>query len=317
MQIAAASILVAVILIYDFLMDLRKLRHFVAVAEAGSMSGAAVRLRMAQPALTQSISRLEKEMRIRLFVRSKRGVELTEVGNFLLEEARDLLSRADAIARSAERHEEGSTGSITVGFVSTALYQILPSALAQLKRAAPEVRVRLREMRTNDQIEALRVGEIDIGLCQSPVRPETWLRHLTVAEYELLAVIPGGRSKACRDTITMKELAGNGLVLFPEGEGPPSRVEILDAFRKAGCEARIVQEASPTLAVLACISAGIGASLLPECVGFIGVEGVRMCNIQKPHALPSIGLALIRRIHPRRKIVDRLWQACIEQAAGK
>jgi DNA-binding transcriptional LysR family regulator len=310
MQIAAASILVV-------LMDLRKLRHFVAVAEAGSMSGAAVRLRMAQPALTQSISRLEKEMRIRLFVRSKRGVELTEVGNFLLEEARDLLSRADAIARSAERHEEGSTGSITVGFVSAALYQILPGALARLKRAAPEVRVRLREMRTNDQIEALRVGEIDIGLCQSPVRPESWLRHLTVAEYELLAVIPGRRSKACRDTITMKQLAGNGLVLFPEGEGPPSRVEILDAFRKAGCEARIVQEASPTLAVLACVSAGIGASLLPECVGFIGVEGVRMCNIQKPHALPSIGLALIRRIDPRRKIVDRLWQACIEQAAGK
>jgi DNA-binding transcriptional LysR family regulator len=317
MQIAAASILVAVILIYDIVMDLHKLRHFVAVAEAGSMSGAAVRLGMAQPAVTQSISRLEKEMRIRLFVRSKRGVELTEVGNFLLEEARDLLSRADAIARSAERHEEGSKGSITVGFVSTALYQILPGALARLKRAAPEVRVRLREMRTNDQIEALRVGEIDIGLCQSPVRPQSWLRHLTVAEYELLAVIPGSRAKAYRDTITMKELAGNGLVLFPDGEGPPSRVEILDAFRKAGCEARVVQEASPTLAMLACISAGIGASLLPECVGFIGVEGVRMCNIQKPHALPNIGLALIRRIHPRRKIVDRLWQACIEQAAGK
>jgi len=77
-------------------------------------------------------------MRIRLFVRSKRGVELTEVGNFLLEKRAICLSRADAIARSAERHEEGSTEAFTVGFVSTALYQYCQTPLARLKRAAPE-----------------------------------------------------------------------------------------------------------------------------------------------------------------------------------
>jgi len=135
-------------------MDLRKLRHFVAVAESGSMSGAAVGCGMAPTCSTQSISRLEKEMRIRLFVRSKRGVELTEVGISSWRK-RAICSRAPTPSReSAERHEEGSTGSITVGFVSTALYQVLPNALARLRARCPEVRVRLREMRTNDQIEA-------------------------------------------------------------------------------------------------------------------------------------------------------------------
>jgi DNA-binding transcriptional LysR family regulator len=92
-------------------------------------------------------------------------------------------------------------------------------------------------------------------------------------------------------------LAARGLVLFPEGEGPPDRTQIVEAFRQAGCEPRIVQEASPTLAVLACVAAGLGASLLPDCVGFTGMKGVR-----------------IRRIHPRRKLVDRFWKACLDQA---
>lgn len=286
------------------------------VAEAGSITGAAVRIGMAQPALTQSISRLEKELKIRLFVRSRRGVELTEAGSFLLGEARDLLARADAVQRSTERHADGSTGALTVGFVSTALYRILPRAIAELKRAAPEARIRLRELRTNDQIEALRIGEIDIGICHAPVRPETWLRQRTVAEYELRAVLPDSDRATSRGDIALKDLAARGLVLFPESEGLPRRDQLIEAFRQAGCEPRIVQEASPTLAVLACVAAGLGASVLPACVGFIGMSGVRMCRIQKPNLLPDIGLALIRRSTPRRKLVDRFWQACLDQAAA-
>jgi DNA-binding transcriptional LysR family regulator len=64
----------------------------------------------------------------------------------------------------------------------------------------------------------------------------------------------------------------------------------------------------------ATVAAGLGASLLPDCVGFIGMTGVRMCDIERPNGLPKVGLALIRRIHPRRKLVDRFWQGCIEQA---
>jgi DNA-binding transcriptional LysR family regulator len=298
-------------------MDLRKLRYFVAVAEAGSISRAAIRLGIAQPALTQSISRFEKEVRLRLFLRSQRGVELSEAGSFLLEEARELLARADAIARSAERHAEGSIGLVTVGFVSTALYQILPNAIAQLRRAAPQARIRIREMRTNEQNEALRTGEIDMGICHSPVSPASWMQHLILTEYQLRAVLPAAEQDADPDGISMVELAAKGLVLFPENEGLPMRTQILEAFRLAGCEPRIVQEASPSLAVLACVSAGIGASLLPECVSFIGVNGIRLRDVHSPHALPSVGLALIRRIHPRRQLVDRLWQACLDQPVGR
>jgi DNA-binding transcriptional LysR family regulator len=295
-------------------MDLRKLGHFLAVAEAGSMTGGAFRLRMAQPALTQSIARLEKELKIRLFLRSRRGVELTEAGSFLFGEARDLLARADAVARAAERHADGTTGAITVGFVSTALYRILPHAIADLKRFSPEARIRIREMRTNDQIEALRIGEIDVGICHAAVRGESWLRQRTIAEYGLCAALPEADPPTARGAITLAALAARGLVLFPEGEGPPDRTQIVEAFRQAGCEPRIVQEASPTLAVLACVAAGLGASLLPDCVGFIGMTGVRMCDIERPNGLPKVGLALIRRIHPRRKLVDRFWQACLDQA---
>lgn len=297
-------------------MDLRKLRHFQAVAEAGSISGAAVRLRMAQPALTQSIARLEKELGLRLFARSRRGVELTEAGGFLFGEARELLARADAVQRSAERHADGTTGAMTVGFVSTALYRILPQAIAGLKRLSPEARIRLREMRTNDQIEALHVGEIDIGVCHAPVPPRSWMRQCTIAEYELQAVLPDSSDRPSDDAITLHELGARGLVLFPEDEGLPRRSQLVEAFRQAGCEPRVVQEASPTLAVLACVASGLGASLLPACVGFIGMSGVRLCEVRKPNDLPTVGLALIRRRHPRRKLVDDFWQACLDQASA-
>lgn len=292
-------------------MDLRKLRYFVAVAKAGSISAAAHRLHMAQPALTQSISRLEKEMRLRLFLRSKRGVELTEAGSFLLDEARDLLARAEAIERSAERHAEGSIGSITVGFVSTALYRALPSAIARLKRAQPQARIVVREMRTNEQIEALRVGEIDMGICHTPIRPASWLQHLVFAEYHLHAALPDAEAGRAPHPVSMAQVAERGLILFPENEGPPDRTDILKAFAMAGCQPRIVQEASPALAVLACVSAGLGAALLPECASFIGVGGTNLHEIEQPHSLPTIGLALIRRTQPRRRLVDQFWGACV------
>jgi DNA-binding transcriptional LysR family regulator len=297
-------------------MDLRKLRYFVAVAEAGSISSAAVQLRIAQPALTQSISRFEKEMRLRLFLRSKRGVQLTEAGRFLFDEARDLLARAGAIERSAERHAEGSVGSVTVGFVSTALYHALPAGIARLKRRVPRARIRIREMRTNDQIEALRLGEIDMGICHAPVPAASWLQHVTLAEYRLQAVLPSGDPGLADRDIALTDLAARGLVLFPENEGLPARAQILEAFRQAACEPEVVQEASPSLAVLACVAAGLGAALLPECVSFVGFNGVALRPVRPPHSLPDVGLALVRRIHPRRKLVDHLWDACLEKEAA-
>jgi DNA-binding transcriptional LysR family regulator len=132
-----------------------------------------------------------------------------------------------------------------------------------------------------------------------------------VAQYVLVAAVPAKSSLGRRNEVAVKDLAREGLILFPEGQGLPDRASILDAFRSHGVEPRIVQEASPALAVLSCVSAGVGVALLPECIGFIGFKGVRLCSIQRPNPFPTLALSVIRRSHPRRKIVDRFWQHCL------
>lgn len=296
-------------------MDLRKLRYFIAVAEAGSISGAAAILGIAQPALTQSLSRFENELGLRVLIRTRTGVRLTEGGQLLFDEGKELLARADMLSRTAVRHAKGEAGLVRVGYVSTALH-VLPRAIVAFQNASPQSRVKMEEIATLAQIDAVKTGEIDMGICYLPPTPPTWLECSVLSEHPLRAVLPAAAPAARAASIGMAELAAMGLVLFPPNKGFPSQAEIVDAFRRVGTEPRVVHEANPSVAVMACVAAGLGAGVLPDCVSFIGIEGIALREIRPPHALPMIRLALIRRKHPRRKLVERLWHALKAQRAA-
>lgn len=293
-------------------MDLRKLRYFVAVAETGSISKAAAVLGLAQPALTQSLSRFEKEIGLRVLIRSRTGVQLTEGGQLLLDEGKELLARADMLSRTAARHANGEAGLVRVGYVSTALH-VLPRGIVGFQRAFPQSRVKMQELATLEQIQALKTGDIDMGICYLPPTPPSWLQCSVLSEHPLRAVLPAASPAARAASIGLSDLAEMGLVLFPPNKGVPSQAEIVDAFRRSGAEPRVVHEANPSVAVMACVAAGLGVGVLPDCVSFIGIQGIVLREIRKPHELPLIRLALIRRKHPRRKLVERLWHALKEQ----
>lgn len=289
-------------------MDLRKLRYFITVAETGSISGAATVLGLAQPALTQSLSRFENEIGLRVLIRTRTGVRLTEGGQLLYDEGKELLARADILSRTAARHANGEAGLVRVGYVSTALH-VLPRAIVAFQQAFPQSRVKMQEVATLAQIEAVKTGEIDMGICYLPPAPPTWLHCSVLSEHPLRAVLPAASPAARAKSIGMADLAALGLVLFPPNKGVPSQAEIVDAFRRAGTDPRVVHEANPSVAVMACVAAGLGAGVLPDCVRFIGIEGIALREIRQPHGLPMIRLALIRRKHPRRKLVEGLWHA--------
>src|SRR5215472_959311 len=135
-------------------MELRHLRHFLAVADELHMGRAAQRLGMAQPPLSQSIARLEAELGVRLFDRANRRLTLTQAGAVFIDEARASVLHADAARAAARAAGHGAAGVVRIGFDSAALYGLLPDRLARLRRQLPGAQVKLTELSTNDQLNA-------------------------------------------------------------------------------------------------------------------------------------------------------------------
>ncbi|ANN73649.1 LysR family transcriptional regulator [Bordetella bronchialis] len=274
-------------------METRHLRYFLAVVDHGSVSRAADWLGLAQPALSQALARMEKELGVRLFDRSRRGAEPTAAARAILEDVRASVARIDAAAARARDIGRGSAGQLTVGLVSSALFDTLPRALRQMRERAPGVRVILREMSNAEQAQALQNGEIDIGLMHTPVAVGGRMRERQLLRDRLVAAVPDEFPVAADGTVRLAQIAAAGLVLFPRTQLPVLYESILDAMRKAGYEPWVAQEANRTLTVLACVAGGCGVGLLPSWIRSLDFRGVRFCEVADGQELPSFDLSAI------------------------
>jgi DNA-binding transcriptional LysR family regulator len=173
------------------------------------------------------------------------------------------------------------------------LFETLPKTIAALKARVPNVSLVLKELSNAEQAAALEEGSIDLGLLHTPVVVGGKMREKLISREPLLAVLPASYPVAEDGKVSLAELAELGLVWFPHDQLPVVRAGILSAFRKAGCEANVVQDANRSLTVLACVAAGCGASLLPQSVQTIQFSGVRLCEVRDGRALPSFDLSAI------------------------
>jgi len=274
-------------------METRHLRHFLAVVDHGSVSRAAAWLGMAQPALSQSLSRMEQELGVRLFERSRRGAQPTPAAQAILEDVRISVARIDAAAQRAREIARGSAGRLTIGLVSSALFEMLPRALRALRAQAPGVRVVLREMSNAEQAEALASGEIDIGLMHTPVAVAGRMRERQLLRDRLMAAVPDEFEVGPDGRVSLAQIAQAGLVLYPQSQLPVLYAGILDALRKAGLEPYVAQEANRTLTVLACVAGGCGVALLPSWIRALDFRGVRFCEVSDGQDLPGFDLSAI------------------------
>ncbi|MEU4654755.1 LysR substrate-binding domain-containing protein [Streptomyces sp. NPDC023723] len=195
-------------------MELRTLRYFVAVAEELHFGRAAARLHMSQPPLSRAVKRLENDIGAALFDRSPAGVTLTPVGTVLLDEARDLLDRADRagvrVAVAAGR------AVLTVGILGDSG----DPAAARLARAYrerhPHVEVRIRDTDLTDPTCALHAGTVDVALTRGPF-DATGLTTRQLRADPVGALLRADDPLAGQDRLTLAELAGRPWFRFPEG----------------------------------------------------------------------------------------------------
>ncbi|WP_239154131.1 LysR family transcriptional regulator [Amycolatopsis sp. FDAARGOS 1241] len=165
-------------------MEIREMRAFVAVVEEGGLSAAARRLHVSQPAVSQTVQALERQLGVQLLVRSNAGVQPTDAGRTLLTEARAVLARHDQAVAAVARHVTGST-LLRIGIPLELPPNLLSRALADLAGAFPDTRVQVVHAATTGQLDLLRDGELDLGLLRErPVGPE--LDAMPVLEEKLV-----------------------------------------------------------------------------------------------------------------------------------
>jgi len=284
------------------------MRCVVAIAETGSLTRAAERLGLAQPALTQTLNRLERELGVPLFARSRRGAALTEAGFAVLDDLRASLAHGDAADERARAMGAGLAGRVTVGFVTHAIYDVLPRALRRLRSEHPRVDVVLREMSNAEQVIALEDGGIDIALMHPPASIDAHVHELKLDQQPMIAAVPKATVLAPDGCVSLAEIAQHGLIWFPEPQMPVLRAQLLNAIRRAGHDVKVVQEANRTLTVLACVAAGLGWSLLPGSVRALGHEGVRYAEVRDGEGLPPFELAAMWLARSRPTFADTFAQ---------
>lgn len=278
-------------------MDIRQVRHFAAVAETLHFGRAAERLGMTQPPLSQSIMALERELGAPLFVRTKRSVRLTPLGEQWLPHVVEALALVDALPTTARRLRDGQTGYLALSFVSTADYSVLPDLVRRYAEAYPDVDIRLVEATSDVQIPALVAGERHAGIILPPhdgTLPAVLAYRRLVFE-PLVAAAPTawieeGRLPVTAGLLTPAALLDAPLILFPRPVAPAFHDLVTGYFSARGRPARIVQEAIQMQTIISLVSAGLGVALVPASLRNLARAGVSYVEIEDPPMLET-GLA--------------------------
>jgi DNA-binding transcriptional LysR family regulator len=242
--------------------EYRHLKFFVAVAEELHFTRASVRLRIAQPHLSQEIRRLEREIGVELFVRTKRSVALTSAGHAFLARVRIVLDNTADAMHAARRASRGETGRIRVGFVTVAAIGVIPSASARFRSAYPDVEVLLKDVQSDEGLEAVRTRQLDLCLLHPPRTVDPALNIETIWLETLVAVLPPKHPLADKQRISLQHLKSEPWILVHRENGSRLHDETIAACAAAGFEPRVAQRTTRLASTISMVASGIGVALL-------------------------------------------------------
>jgi DNA-binding transcriptional LysR family regulator len=275
-------------------MELRHLRYFVAVAELGSFSRAAEKLFIAQPPLSTQIKQLEEQVGVPLLVRYPRGVRTTSAGKVFLDEAKEVLARAENAKQRARQHERG--GFLRVAYVPSAGHTVLPRLLPRLKEAHPYAELEVVEMITAGQLAALQTDRIDVGYARLPAGAPENIALIELNDPFCLA-IPEGHPLRGRGSINLRAAASASFVSYTRYSGPAYYDQVIGLCMEAGFSPDIRYEASTLFGVLDLVSAGLGVALVPASSVLLVPKPVMLRALTRPSRTGTLA-CLSRRQDP-------------------
>lgn len=273
-------------------MNLRRLEYFVAVAEELHFGKAAQRLHMAQPPLSQQIRQLEAELGITLFERSTRRVALTEAGRLLYTEAIRLLGQVGTVERRIAELRSGSGGTLRIGHVDSAGYEVVPRLVTEHRKLRPETRLDLEVMTSDEQHRSLVAGSIDVGLARVASLTDEVDTSPVLTE-RLCLVVPVHHHLAGQKQTSLGQLDGERFVGIGRQASPDLYHELCRQMAVAGVVYRPVLEAGGYTAILGLVAAGHGVAVVPSGVCRFRLSDLSSVELVDPSATST--LFLLRR----------------------
>lgn len=282
-------------------MNTKKLRYFMAVVEAGSISSAAKQIPIAQPALTRQIQQLETDIGAVLFHRDRKGVSLTQAGHYLHANGQRLLSELESLAKKTRDIANGYSESLSLG-IST-IHPYIPSITALISRFRsryPSTQLTLDSMLSGPQTEAILLGQLDAGILFIEREDEPRLDYYPLASFRM-AVFTSKRHPLIAATPTsLKDFHDAPFIRFSRASTPGSFDRLDKCFQKVGFIPNTVQECRDDITIRSLVSTGMGYAIMPSIMALgdedivahelddLPIETDLMLAWQKGHQPPAV-----------------------------
>ncbi|MFD0694763.1 LysR family transcriptional regulator [Paenibacillus sp. GCM10027628] len=245
-------------------MELRQLQYAIQIAVERNFSRAAEKLHIAQPSLSQQLSKLEKEIGVLLFQRSTNSVELTHAGSLFVEKSQKILDMVEQLKKEMEDISQMKKGRLVVGSMPITGSTILPFVVPAFQAAYPDIEISLVE-ETSANLETLTSnGQTDISLLSLPLREDSLVYETLLEEEIVLAVPPQHALAASKEPIRIEQLEGEAFIALKKGQG--FRKLTLDLCQQAGIAPNIVFESSNMETVQSLVAAGMGIAFVPYLI---------------------------------------------------
>lgn len=249
-------------------MELRQLLYTLKIAEERNFSRAADKLHIAQPSLSQQLSKLEQELGVKLFQRNTSTVELTHAGASFIKHARKIMDAVEQLRQEMDDISQLRAGRVVIGSMPITGSHLLPYVLPAFKEAYPDIQVNLLED-TSLNLEKLTAGGgTDLSLLSLPLQ-EPSLTYEAIGEEKIDLAIPPNHvladpSNRPKGGVTLEQLKDESFIVLKKGQG--FRKIMIDLCRSAGFEPDIVFESNNIETVQSLVAAGMGITLVPRFI---------------------------------------------------
>ncbi len=249
-------------------MNLRQLRYFCAIVEAGSAAAAATRLHVAPTALSMQLGQLEGDLGGELFDRSRRPMELTALGHYFHPRAKMLLADTKRLHDEARAVAAGNSGVLAVGYTRSTIFSILPNAIRTFRASHPNVKVEILSLLSEHQHVELQTGRIQVGVSRylGPVEPVEGLTFTRLLDDPFVVALPATHPLAKRKSLRAAELDPAGLITYPKD--PQSRFAeyTIALLRSSGGRSPVAYEATDIHTALGMVASHLGFCLVGSSV---------------------------------------------------
>ncbi len=259
-------------------LEIRQICYFLKVVECdNSFSSAAEQLHIEQPPLSQRIRALEKRLKVELFNRRRRPLQLTAAGQVFLDAVQPAIAQLETAISQAQKAEKGDIGHLSIGLASSAANGVFPALLKRFRSRYPNVILEMKELTVEQQLQLLEKKQLDIGLeVVSPLRLENrGFNWQVLSQESLVVVLPQGHALATQPQVPLTALANEPLIL-PSIQAFPFYQSFLEQCALAGFQPKLLEGTTATwmLTILSLVAAGVGLAILPSNVLTLQREGV-------------------------------------------